>query len=509
MGEADPRSQTKSGKHPYLYSQAQAIHARAMLPCQDTPSVKSTFSARVRSTLPILMSGIRVSPPPSDPLVLDREVEYVYDQAVAIPSYLIAIVGGELAYAPFRSEASGRWRTGVWTEPAALALAVQDYEEDMPRFVETAEKLIAPYRWGVYDCVFLPDSFPFGGMENADLTFASSTCVTGDKSNNDVIAHEIAHSWFGNGIGCASWVHFWLNEGWTTYAERLIIRERHGEAARQLSFQLGRKGVTEDLAEMDPRFRRMLPDFKPDEDPDLAFSRVPYDKGSNLLYYLEGLVGGLDVFVPYMQDYVKTFDGYSITTDQWQRHLFHYFEHNSGPNKKEVLRKLGSVDWDEWFYGAGLDIAVDLKYADTLIKPVTDLAAQWDAHRAGDYAAFSRADVEPFLPVQMYAFLDALETLPALPPAAVKALDEVYGPLSTHGNAEIGLRFFSVALKSGGEYKHEAAKWVLDKGRMKFCRAVFRLLFAVDKELARATFEGNRTFYHPIARRMIARDLGL
>lgn len=223
--------------------------------------------------------------------------------------------------------------------------AYWEFQKDTANFVATAEDLASEYKFGVYDVLFLPESFPYGGMENACLTFATPTIIAGDRSQVDVVAHEISHSWFGNGIGCASWRHFWLNEGWTTYLERLIIRATHGEQARRLSFTVGRRGLVDDLARLEPRFQRLVAEYKDHEDPDEGYSQVPYEKGSNFLYYLEQTVGGLEVFLPYMKDYVKTFEGYAITTEQWRAHLFHYF--GSLKNGEEVVRKLGKVDWDE------------------------------------------------------------------------------------------------------------------------------------------------------------------
>lgn len=218
---------------------------------------------------------------------------------------------------------------------------------DLCSFVAAAENLTSDYRFGVYDLLFLPESFPYGGMENSRLTFCTPTAIAGDRSSVDLAAHEISHSWFGNGIGCASWSHFWLNEGWTTYCERLLMRELHGEGERQLSYIVGRRALKKDLAlqKDNPRFQRLVVEYKEHEDPDEAYNQVPYEKGSNFLLHLERTVGGLDHFLPYMKDYVKTFNGYSITTDQWRSHLFHYF--GSQSDSAGYLKKLGKVDWDD------------------------------------------------------------------------------------------------------------------------------------------------------------------
>ncbi|ORY35363.1 peptidase family M1-domain-containing protein [Naematelia encephala] len=500
--------QTKSGKYPYLYSQSQAIHARSLLPCQDTPAIKATYSAKVKSILPVLMSGLRKSPPSEEVLEPGKEVEYVYDQPVAIPSYLIAIASGELIYRPFKQLEGRKWKSGCWTEPLTMDAAFWEFSEDTAKFVATAEDLTSEYRFGVYDILFLPESFPYGGMENSCLTFATPSVIAGDRSSVDLAAHEISHSWFGNGIGCASWAHFWLNEGWTTYLERLLMREVHGEPERQLSYIVGRRGLKQDLKlyKDQPRFQRLVMEYKEHEDPDEGYNQVPYEKGSNFLLYLERTVGGLEHFVPYMKDYDRTFSGTSITTDQWRAHLFHYF--GSQPDGKEYLRKLGKVDWEAWLHGDGLDLCVDNQYDDSLSKPCIELADRWDAARDAATTSFSPSDVANFSTTQKVVFLDKLEATPALPPKLIALLDETYG-VHEKDNAEIRLRFYQVALKSGPEYADKAAAWVVNKGRMKFCRPVYRLLFQQKPDLAKKTFLEHAAFYHPIARKMIARDLGV
>lgn len=184
-------SQTDSKRYPFVYSQCQAIHARSMIPLFDTPAVKATYSARVRSTLPVLLSARRTSPPLEDgvPEIDGREHQYEYDQPIAIPSYLIAIAGGELA---FRSLGE---RTGIWAEPGMIERCEYEFREDAERMVRTAEELCGPYRWGRYDALVLPSSFPYGGMEIPQITFLTPALIVGDRSQVDVVAHEASHSW--------------------------------------------------------------------------------------------------------------------------------------------------------------------------------------------------------------------------------------------------------------------------------------------------------------------------
>ncbi|KAK8854951.1 leukotriene A-4 hydrolase/aminopeptidase [Kwoniella newhampshirensis] len=504
VGWLEP-NQTKSGKFPYLFSQCQAIHARSLLPCQDTSSVKVTYGAKVKSGmgLEVLLSGLR-----KDVVDLgDGLRQFTYEQTVRIPSYLIAVAAGELVYRPFEKLEDRHWTTGVWTEPGIIDAAEWEFKEDTARFVATAEDLTSSYKFGQYNVLLLPESFPYGGMENPVTTYVTPTLIAGDRSQVDVVAHEISHSWFGNGISVKSAREFWLNEGWTTYTERLIIGKIYGEPARQLSYIVGRQALVGDLKRFEPRFQRLVAEYKEHEDPDEGYGQCAYEKGANLLLYLERILGGLDVFLPYMRDYVKTFEGYSIDTDQWRDHLFDYFGKLEGGSA--FVRKLGKVDWDAWLHGAGEDLCVDMQYDDTLSKACYELAVRWDEARdSDDLSSFSATDVERFSATQKVVFLDKLQTYETFPVKTVAVLGDVYGFAKT-GSAEIRLRFYELALKSGPEYAEDAAGWVISRGRMKFCRPIFRLLNQQTPELARKTFREHAAFYHPIARKMIAKDLDM
>ncbi|KAJ7630308.1 peptidase family M1-domain-containing protein [Roridomyces roridus] len=520
------KEQTQGKSHPYLFSQCQPIYARALAPVQDSPSVKITYQATVASVLPVLLSAIRVSPPSEGPVhdgkVVGKDiVKYTYDQPVPIPSYLLAIAAGNVRYRPFPKFEDKEWRTGIWAEPELIDAAYWEFSEDTARFIAAEEKIVGPYRFGVYDLLVLPPSFPYGGMENACLSFLTPTLLTGDRTLVDVVVHEATHSWFGNGVTHAHASHFWLNEGWTVWMERLLLQIIHNSpAARGFSYIIGYKGLVDDLENYKnkPRYQRLTVDFEKGEDPDDAYSRVPYDKGSNLLLHIEQTIGGLDVFLPYVKDYVSTFMGKSITTDQWKNHLYEYYTQNGGPEKVKLL---DSIDWNAWLYGEGVKLPVDMEktYDSSLAQAAYALAERWDASRGGDASSFKKGDLDGFDSNQIVVFLERLQTLPALPLSHLIHLGSAYGLAGTP-NAEIRLRFYELVLtpptsEAAAHFVGEAGRWVIGaegngvKGRMKFCRPVFRAAFAVNSGLALELWAKHKNSFHPIAKRLIDKDLGV
>ncbi len=276
--------QTAGKKQPYLFSQGQAIENRTWIPTQDSPGIRQTWEAKI--TVPQALTAVMSAPKVGEPVMSGSSRQFSFKMERPVAPYLIAIGVGDLAFRELGP------RTGVWTEPVMLDKAAAELS-DTEKMVEAAEALYGPYQWGRYDLLVLPPSFPFGGMENPTLTFLTPTFIAGDKSNNSLIAHELAHSWSGNLATNATWSDFWLNEGMTTYATTRIVEAVYGPKVAAQQISLGhdamRKAVEENggATGADTRLRFDLKG----RNPDAGLTDIAYEKGAAFLRTIEVAVG--------------------------------------------------------------------------------------------------------------------------------------------------------------------------------------------------------------------------
>ncbi len=463
---------TAGGKHPFMLSQCQSLHARSIFPCQDTPSVRFTYEAVVRVPAPLTaaMSADRLGIEEKDGHNVCR-----FSMPQAIPSYLFAIAAGNIAFRKLGP------RSGVFAEPEVLDEAAWEFAET-EKLIDATEKLFGPYLWETFNILILPPSFPYGGMENPRLVFLTPTLIVGDRSMVSVVAHELAHSWTGNLVTNATWEDFWLNEGWTVYAERRLLEVLEGEPYAQLHGAVRREGMLEDMRifGMDSAPTRLKFSQK-DMDPDDVFSMVPYEKGCSFLSLVEEKVGRerFDVFI---RRYIETFKFRSLTTEDFLQFL-----------TKELPEVENHIDLHTWIYGPG--------FPDDALVPrsplLDDVYARLNDYRLGVLP--DKAKVESWRPQQVEVFL---KNLPRhIPVEDCARLEDIFG-LATSRNRNILTEFYVVAINSGYEKILQPVEALVSTvGRMLYLKPLYRTLVetAWSRQLARPMFERHKRSYHPIA----------
>lgn len=484
-------SQTSGKKHPFVYTQCEAILSRTLLPCQDTPSVKSPYSIKITCPSPLVAccSGTLIGEPKVEE---DGQLTYQYKQDNPIPAYLIAIVCGALV----KSKVGPR--SSVWCEEELAAKSVYEFSEDTEKFIAAGEEITGmPYEWGVYDMVILPAAFPYGGMENPNLTFLSASLLAGDRSLTNVVAHEIVHSWSGNYTTNSSWKDFWLNEGFTVYIERMILgKVYNSNAYRDFESLLGYNDLVKTVKfDCDvPEYTKLTPDLE-DTDPDEAFNKIPYEKGSLFLRYLETKVGGMNAMQKWLKKYFSDYRFKSLKTEDMKSHFLAFFE-----NEKVDAKVLSSIEWDHFLKEAGLPskdlIDPDKVYDKSLSESCIQLANKWKQQQQTPQESNSN-DLAGFKSKQIMYFLDLLRE-DSMSHESIQKLDQSY-QFSQSNNVEIVYRYLLLCLRNKYEPAIPQVQQFLSKyGRGLYVKPLYKALIDVNIKIAEQTLEANKNFYHVV-----------
>lgn len=474
--------QTAGKIKPFLFTQCESIQARSLIPCQDVPELRITYSATVK--VPIGMMALMSA---KNPTKKSSDGNYQLNMELPIPSYLIALAVGDIEYMAIDE------RTGVYAEPVMLARAHSEFQE-MPKMMLAAEKLCGPYRWGNYDILVAPPSFPIGGMENPRLTFATPTIIAGDRSLVSLIAHEMAHSWSGNLVTNATWEDIWLNEGFTTYFERRIMEELAGKSYNEMLWEIGIQDMESDLKDFgisnpDTRLRIELNGRNPEN----AFSNIPYEKGAVFLKTLEEQLGR-EKFDAYLNSYFSHFAFQSINTAKCLKFMDSCLFQGDTNLRNELKVK-------EWIFNTG----VPTNFVHTIpqrFEAVDKQRIKFEA--AGDVTKLSTKE---WTSHEWLHFLRRLNRPISL--EQMKSLDEAFH-LTQTGNSEVAAEWFKLSISS----KYSPANASIEKflgsvGRKKFLEPIYKELIKTEegRTAANRIFEKSKSAYHPLTAIKIQRIL--
>lgn len=473
-------AQTSGKRLPFLFTQGQAILTRTWIPTQDGPGLRQTYEAVIH--VPAGMRAVMSAAHAGTEGEKDSAglAVYRFRMDKPIPPYLIALAVGDIAF-----KAIGT-RTGVYGEPAVVGRAASEFVE-VDKMIAAAEKLYGPYRWGRYDILVLPPSFPFGGMENPTLTFATPTILAGDRSLVSLVAHELAHSWSGNLVTNATWDDFWLNEGFTTYIETRIMEELRGKPYADMLRQLGRQDMRKAVTEAggpqaaDTRLRLDLKGRDPDE----GVTDIAYEKGAAFLQTVESVTGRerLDAF---LRGYFDQFSFQPMTSDRMVTHL-----------KEKLLTDAESerIGLQAWIYQPGVPANIPAVESERFVAVDRQVAA-W---KTGGDGAATDLQTNQWSTQEWLHFLRELpDTISA---ARLAELDRAHR-LSSSGNSEVLFAWLQIAVNNRYEPAFASLeRFLTSHGRRKFLAPLYTDLAKTDWGRAMATdiYRRARPTYHSVA----------
>jgi leukotriene-A4 hydrolase len=474
--------QTLGKEQPFLFTQSQAILARSWIPCQDSPGIRFSYSANVR-----VPKGLLAVMSAKNPQRKNENGLYSFEMPQPIPSYLMALAVGDFEFEPIGE------RTGIYAESGIIDTAAREFE-DMEKMLIAAENLYGAYAWERYDLIVLPPSFPFGGMENPRITFATPTVIAGDKSLTSLVAHELAHSWSGNVVTNANWNDFWLNEGFTVYFERRIMESLYGESYAEMAALLGYNDLektVKKLGEDSPDTHLKL--ALENRDPDEGMTDIAYEKGCFLLREIENSVGR-ERFDQFLKSYFENFAFKPMTTEVFLVYL---------SEELPQLKENGTPNVEEWVFNAGIPEMQNFPSSDRF-EMVQEMAKTYNN------SGLVNAEI-----MNNWSSVEWLQFMHFLPDSLLEEqilfLDESFG-FSKSGNSEIFFSWMKKLIRSEYEPCLPFVKgFLLSVGRRKFILPLFEELARKEKyrDWALGVYKEARPNYHSVTYFSVDDALGI
>ena len=451
--------QTADKTDPFLFTQGEAILTRSWIPIQDSPGNKITYSARfkVPDSLTAVMSAKTTS---------HKNGEFEFEMNQPIPCYLIALAIGKLEYKSLGA------RSGVYAEPSMMEACYNEFS-DLEKMIDAAEGLYGPYAWEQYDVIVLPPSFPFGGMENPRLTFATPTIIAGDKSLTSLIAHELAHSWSGNLATNATWDDFWLNEGFTVYFEGRIIEELYGKDYADMLSILSYNGLLAELEDLPAQDTRLKLDLE-GRSPDDGMSAIAYDKGCFMLMMLEENIGR-EKFDQFLNSYFDHFKFKNLNTEEFLAYI------------NEKLPEVKKLNLEEWIYKPGLP--------SNCPKIVSAKFDKVDANFESKIYLENPRSTNDWTTHEWLRFIGKIDTSWSI--TDFEQADKLFD-FTNSGNSEIAAAWFEKSIRADYKIVYPQLEAFLVKvGRRKFLTPLYRAMKETGNiETARNIYAKARPNYH-------------
>ena len=463
------------GDKPFLFTQSQAILGRTWLPCQDSPGVRYTYNAtvKVREDLMALMSA-------ENPQEINAEGVYNFKMEQPIPSYLMALAVGHVEFRAIGD------RAGVYAVPELIDAAEYEFQE-MDDMLIAAEELYGKYVWDRYDLLILPPAFPFGGMENPRLTFATPTIIAGDRSLVALVAHELAHSWSGNLVTNSTWDDFWLNEGFTVYFEQRIMESVYGRETSEMLAKLSRQGLLEE--EEDIRVNKNLPNdtkLKLDlegRNPDDGLTAIPYDKGYFFLRLIEETVGR-ENWDAFLLQYFTEHSFQVMDTDRFLTYL----------NDNLLTGEFAdAVNIDDWVFGVGIPENIPVVNSDRMAN-VDNFVTKWNA------AEIASSDI----PWDSWVYQERNRFVGGMADdCGVERMAELDAAFSIgqSGNNEVLFSWLEKSIRNNYTQAYpRLEQFLIEVGRRKFLTPLYRAMKETNQvEMAQNIYGKARGNYHAVA----------